>query len=139
MSVGRRAVTRLTRAVRIAVIAAVAIAGSALGVRAHPLDPSLLQLQESEDGEVDVLWRMPLTRFGNPPGAALMPVLPATCRALSLPALHQAATTATMRWSVRCGPGGLAGARVGVEGLDPLWRPGVKVWDPQRNVAPFSP
>ena len=109
---------RLTRAACVAVIAAVAIAGSALGARAHPLDPSLLQLQESEDGEVDVLWRTPLTRFGNPPGAALMPVLPATCRALFSPTLHQAATTATLRWSVRCDPGGLAGARIGVEGLD---------------------
>ncbi len=118
MSVGRRSVPRLTRAAGIAVVAAVAIAGSALGVRAHPLDPSLLQLQESEDGEVDVLWRMPLTRFGNPPGAALVPVLPATCRALSSLVLHQAASTATLRWRVRCGPGGLAGARIGIEGLD---------------------
>ncbi len=118
MSARRRPVLGLTRATLVVCLAVVGILAGVPCVWAHPLDPSLLELRESDTGEVLVLWRTPLARLGDPAGAALTPVLPETCLNLSRPVLHQAAATATLRWSVQCGPDGLVGARIGVAGLD---------------------
>jgi hypothetical protein len=49
---------------------------------AHPLDPALLELWESGDGAVEVLWRLPLTQ---PMNASLRPVLPDRCAPASAP------------------------------------------------------
>jgi hypothetical protein len=81
---------------------------------AHPLAPSLLELRESKDGVVAVRFRTPRVQSA---GAALRPELPAACRARSAPSLATDASSATLRWQVDCGPGGLRGAALRVHGL----------------------
>lgn len=82
--------------------------------RAHPLAPALLALREMGDGRAQVTWKTPLLR---PRGTAPGPVLPAGCRPLTSPVVSQDAISVRTEWTVACGPGGLAGARVGVDGL----------------------
>jgi hypothetical protein len=81
---------------------------------AHPLDPALLELWESGDGAVEVLWRLPLTQ---PTDAALHPVLPDRCPPASAPEVSQSGVHVTQRWRLACGTRRLVGERVGVEGL----------------------
>jgi hydrogenase/urease accessory protein HupE len=85
---------------------------------AHPLAPLLLEVREAEDGRVEVAWKTPLLM---PRGAAPAPVLPARCRALGPPTTAAAPAGLRAHWEAACGPGGLAGERLGVEGLaEPL-------------------
>jgi hypothetical protein len=91
--------------------AALAIAGPA---GAHPLAPSLLELREGKDGVVAVRFRTPRIQR---PGAALWPELPPACVARGEPALTTDASSATLRWRVECGPGGLRGGALRVHGL----------------------
>jgi hypothetical protein len=81
---------------------------------AHPLAPSLLELRESKNGVVAVRFRTPRVQTA---GAALRPELPAACRARSAPSLAADASSATLRWQVDCGPGGLRGEALRVHGL----------------------
>ncbi len=81
---------------------------------AHPLAPSLLELRESKDGIVAVRFRMPRVQSA---GALLRPELPPVCRALTAPSLATDASSATLRWQVDCGPGGLRGGALRVHGL----------------------
>ena len=81
---------------------------------AHPLAPSLLELREEKDGAVAVRFRTPRLQS---PGAALWPELPPACLARSAPALTTDASSATLRWRVDCGPGGLRGGALRVHGL----------------------
>ncbi len=78
---------------------------------AHPLDPALLELREQRDARVEVRFREPL------PGGALRPALPARCVAVSAPLSTATPRTAFQSWQVDCGADGLAGERVGVDGL----------------------
>ena len=81
---------------------------------AHPLAPCLLELREQAGGVALVRFRMP--RIQNP-GAMLRPELPASCRAQETPRLEIDASSATLRWRVDCGPGGLRGQALRVRGL----------------------
>ena len=81
---------------------------------AHPLAPCLLELREQPGGVALVRFRMP--RIQNP-GAMLRPELPASCRAEETPRLEIDASSATLRWRVDCGPGGLRGQALSVRGL----------------------
>ena len=81
---------------------------------AHPLNPALLELWESQDA-VAVLRRLPLAQ---PTNAPLQPVLPDGCRKLSLPSISQMGQSLTAHWRLHCGSRSLVGARIGVEGLD---------------------
>jgi len=87
-------------------------AGSAAG---HPMAPSLLDLRSAPDGAVRVLWKTPLR--SPDPGSAPAPRLPEACRALTRREIAREKTALTTRWTVRCGPEGLAGTDVGVSGL----------------------
>ena len=89
------------------------VAGSAPGW-AHPLDPALLELWESGDGAVEVLWRLPVTQ---PVDASLRPVPPGRCTQASSPDVREGGSYLTQRWRLACGTGSLVGERVGVEGL----------------------
>ncbi|MBK1716364.1 HupE/UreJ family protein [Thiocystis violacea] len=90
------------------------VLGAASPVLAHPLDPALLEIQESPTGALEVLWRWPLSRTGDSP---LKVVLPDACRSLSEPSLTQTGARVTQRWRAQCGAGGLAGQGIGVAGL----------------------
>ncbi len=83
--------------------------------RAHPLSPSLLQVDERGDGTVAVTWKTPSMRVR---GTRLEPELPASCKALGPRAATEQPGSVTFRWRVACGRGGLAGERVGVRGLE---------------------
>jgi hydrogenase/urease accessory protein HupE len=82
---------------------------------AHPLDPALLELRESRDGQVAVLWRVPRSQ---PAATLLRPVLPGRCVERSAPSSGESnGPRLTSRWRVDCGAQGLVGERVGVDGL----------------------
>jgi hypothetical protein len=100
--------------VRRAVIAAVVWWWSAAPVAmAHPLDPSLLEITESSNATLEVLWRPSSTQSGE---VSLQPILPAGCTNLTTPTVSQGGPRATVRWRMGCA-GGLVGQRVGVQGL----------------------
>lgn len=81
---------------------------------AHPLDPSLLEITESSNATLDVLWRPSSTQSGEVP---LQPILPAGCTNLTTPIVSQGGPRATVRWRMGCAGRGLVGQRVGVHGL----------------------
>jgi len=81
---------------------------------AHPLAPSLLEIREASGGRAAVLWKMPLQR---PAGADPRPVLPGACSPAGPRSSTIEETALVTRWTVDCGPAGLAGAAIAVEGL----------------------
>lgn len=87
---------------------------------AHPLAPSLLELNEQGD-QVRVLWKISLL---NPQAADLHPLLPPPCRIVSVgwqgaPAAERVDNTGLMRrWTYDCGVQGIQGLRISVEGLE---------------------
>jgi hypothetical protein len=85
-----------------------------LAVHAHGLDPAALALREVRPGAFDVVWRVSTLRI---PGADIAPVLPSHCRqAVAADAVSEG-DRAVLRWTIECGPQGLAGGVVGVDGL----------------------
>jgi hydrogenase/urease accessory protein HupE len=103
------------RALRVATLAALVALGPLGGrARAHPLSPALLQVEELADNRLAVTWK--ISAF-QPSGSTLRPILPAECLADRAPAETAGADSITARWTARCGPGGLAGRDVGVDGL----------------------
>ena len=83
-------------------------------VDAHPLAPSLLELQEQSGGEVAVRWKVPALRVR---GSEVQPQFPEACREISPPTGTPEGEAIVLRWRMDCGPAGLAGAMVGVSGL----------------------
>ncbi len=81
---------------------------------AHPLAPSLLDVREVAGGRVEVAWKTSKVRV---PGANPRPVLPARCHPLTAPEIGVDAISVRTRWTAACGPGGLVGAAVRVDGL----------------------
>jgi hydrogenase/urease accessory protein HupE len=81
---------------------------------AHPLDPALLELRESENATIDVLWRIPAAL---PAGSRIEPVFPDRCAPLSSPRNNQTGPRITARWQMRCGSSGLVGQQIGIGGL----------------------
>jgi hydrogenase/urease accessory protein HupE len=81
---------------------------------AHPLAPSLLQIEETEPGRAEVLWKTPLLRV---PGSDLRPVLPEHCRPAGRSEVREEATAAIERWTIDCRPGTLVGGRIAVAGI----------------------
>lgn len=86
-------------------------AGSAA---AHPLAPSLLELRESENGPVIVVWKTSLLR---PRGVSIEPVLPEGCKATTVPSPERVGSGVVARWEADCGEGDLVGRSVSVTGL----------------------
>ena len=81
---------------------------------AHPLDPALLEIWESANAMVDVLWRVPASQ---PADAPLKPVFPDGCAILSSPSASLTGARVTARWRMRCDTAGLVGRRIEIEGL----------------------
>lgn len=93
-------------------LAAVACARPA---RAHGLEPALLVLREIGPGAFQVTWKSAAQRL---PGAEVRPDLPAECRSTSPIEAEDGGDRVRLRWTVDCGPEGLAGRDVGVRDLD---------------------
>lgn len=102
-------------AVPVVLAALAALAGAATGVQAHGLEPALLALRETRPGTFDVTWRSSKLRL---PGATVAPRLPERCRAISSAQATDDVDRVELRWTVDCGVAGLAGAAVGVDGLE---------------------
>jgi hypothetical protein len=83
-------------------------------VTAHLLDPALLEIWESREAAVEVLWRLPLAQ---PTNAPLHPVLPDGCREVSAPSVNRTGQSVTIHWRLACDSRRLVGARIGVQGL----------------------
>ncbi len=83
-------------------------------VAAHRLAPVLWELREGPEGRVEMRWK---TTLVQPTGSALRPTLPEPCESLEAPVVARDSSSATARWSAACGPRGLAGQTLGVEGL----------------------
>jgi hydrogenase/urease accessory protein HupE len=84
-------------------------------VRAHPLAPALLEIEQHEDGRVGVLWkRSLLRRVGGDPVA---PVFPDHCTQAEGPTQTLGSNYELLRWSMDCGERGLVGSSLGVAGL----------------------
>lgn len=84
-------------------------------VSADLLAPSLLELREMEGNRVAVRWKTPLVQ---PRGVVVRPVLPERCRQLTAAVAERETMALVSRWSMDCGPSGLAGLEVEIEGLD---------------------
>jgi hypothetical protein len=84
-------------------------------VGAHPLAPVLLQLHEEEGGVVHVTWRQSPMKM---PGTEdKTPTVPPECKATTATAIVENAESRTSVWTMNCGPAGLVGRRVGIQGL----------------------
>ncbi|HEX9731262.1 MAG TPA: HupE/UreJ family protein [Thermoanaerobaculia bacterium] len=101
----------MRRDVLAAALFCVALAGPAA---AHPLDPALLELRETPDSVVEVLWRLP---SAQPRDAPLEPVLPERCRPLAPGSVSRDEQRVSVRWRMDCGSQSLVGERLGVQGL----------------------
>jgi hydrogenase/urease accessory protein HupE len=83
-------------------------------VLAHGLDPASLSLEETRAGVFEVRWRTSALRL---PGAEVKPALPARCRQVGRADAVDENDRVVLRWTVDCGPGGLAGEVIGVEDI----------------------
>jgi hydrogenase/urease accessory protein HupE len=81
---------------------------------AHGLDPAALGLREFRPGVFAVTWQVSALRV---PGANVQPVLPSVCHRVGDGEVRNGAGRVTLRWTVDCGPGGLAGATIRVDDL----------------------
>jgi hydrogenase/urease accessory protein HupE len=100
---------------RLAVVAVVAGLLRASAGAAHGLDPALLSLRAIGGGRWDVTWRTAAARL---PGADVEPILPARCRRIAAEPPETTLEHVTLRWSVDCCAGPLAGETIGVTDLD---------------------
>jgi hydrogenase/urease accessory protein HupE len=91
-----------------------AACGAASGARAHGLDPASLLLRETAPHVWAVTWQVSALRL---PGADVQPALPPACRRLDGGEVVDGGDRITLRWTVDCGPEGLAGATIGVTDL----------------------
>jgi hydrogenase/urease accessory protein HupE len=98
-------------AAMVACLSVVALPGAA---RAHGLAPALLSLRETGPGRYEVTWRSSAQRL---PGTNVRPVLPARCREVSAAEAVDDKDSLGLRWTVDCGPEGLAGTSIAVEDL----------------------
>jgi hydrogenase/urease accessory protein HupE len=102
------------RAIARALAGLAALLGLASAAAAHPLAPSLFQVQERAGGRIDVTWKTPRLQ---PRGGALEPVLPERCAPLAAPRLDDDGGAVRLRWTAACGEAGLAGATFRIAGL----------------------
>ncbi len=82
--------------------------------QAHGLTPALLSLRETGAGQFEVTWKSAALRL---PATNVQPAFPARCRQTSAATASEDSERVTLRWTVDCGPGGLAGESIGVDDL----------------------
>jgi len=81
---------------------------------AHDVRPAYLELIETGAGRIAFLWKEPLL---VDVGLGIVPVLPESCRDVEAPATQQMPGTRVVRRVVNCGPAGLAGLTIRIDGL----------------------
>jgi hypothetical protein len=101
----------MSRRIGLIVLAASALAGSAL---AHEARPGYLEIKETAPGRYDVLWRTPVLSGMRLPVALQMP---SAVRNLREPTVQELTDSLLERRSVDAGPTGLAGRRIEFPGL----------------------
>ncbi len=82
--------------------------------RAHEVRPGYLEIIEQNSGQYNVLWKAP-SRSGR--NINIDPVLPEECRDQELPSRHKVPGSLIERRMVGCGPDGLSGKTISIEGL----------------------
>ena len=103
---------RLRTIAATAVLALATLVGA--GVRAHPLDPILLEIIE-QDHSVQLALRYPVA---SRPGMPRLGVkLPPHCRPLPIVDEGRRAGSVSRQWRADCGGQSLAGATIELEGL----------------------
>jgi hypothetical protein len=105
-----RGAGRLLRAAAGGACALLAAAAAA----AHPLAPSLLELEEQGGGRVLARFTAPRVASG---GGRAAPVLPERCRPAGAPRPRAEGARIVSEQRLDCGPAGLAGAEIGARGL----------------------
>jgi hypothetical protein len=103
------------RARLLCVTAALLLAAHVSPVWGHGLDPAYLSLRATGGGSLEVTWR---TASERRIGADVRPILPERCRATGTSRPAVTADHVTLRWTVDCGPDGLAGETIAVRDLD---------------------
>jgi hydrogenase/urease accessory protein HupE len=83
-------------------------------VHAHEARPAYLELVESNEGRVDLLWKRPARGDLQ---LSIHPVLPAECRETSPARSADVPDAAIVRRVLDCGPDGLAGREISIDGL----------------------
>jgi hypothetical protein len=81
---------------------------------AHDVRPGYLEINEKNPGQYQVVWKAPSLAGMR---MKIKPLLPENCRDLSMPSRRQLAGAFIERRLVTCGPGGLAGKTISIEGL----------------------
>ncbi len=81
---------------------------------AHEIRPAYLELMEISPGQFDIFWKQPL-RQGM--GLKLTPILPDSCRQFKMQRAEATPDALIKRWSVDCGPDGIDGKEISINGL----------------------
>ena len=103
------------RACRTLLAAAALLFITAIPAAAHELQPGFLELKETASGRYDVLWKLP-SLGSSDVRMPIVPVFPATCRQLGEARSDRAGTAWVFTAQIEC-QGGLAGQKIGIEGL----------------------
>ncbi len=83
--------------------------------RADNIRPASLEMEESDSGNVRVVWKVP--RYQSLP-ARFTPVFPEECRMTTPRKRFVTGSAVIETWNMVCRDGGLAGARIRIEGLE---------------------
>ena len=101
----------------LALLLVAALAGTAM---AHEARPAYLELTESRDGRVEVLWKKPASgalQLAIDPVLPMAPAVADGCSEIGAPRSDTIADAMIMRRTLDCGPGGLAGREISIDGL----------------------
>ena len=82
---------------------------------ADNIRPACLEMEESDSGTIRVVWKVP--RYQNIPDR-FTPTFPQNCRDSSPRNRVVTGSAIIEMWNMACGEGGLAGARISIDGLE---------------------
>jgi hypothetical protein len=105
-------VSRLARAL----LQVLALLACAPPLAAHELQPGFLELKETEAGRYEVLWKLP-SLGSSDTRMPIVPVFPQNCRQVGEARSDRAGTAWVFTATLEC-RSGLAGRRIGIEGLE---------------------
>jgi hydrogenase/urease accessory protein HupE len=106
--------TKVAIKVGVKILLPLAVLAFASLLNAHPLAPTLLELTETGDGVVEVLWKEPLKAM---PGSKVSPILPKHCQQSGALESAAEATARITRWQLDCGAAGLVGSTLTINNI----------------------